>query len=506
MIKKVFMRENLSFKIAELEIEKGLTVFTGLSGAGKSILFKGIISAFALCDSEAKFVEIELDDEIEADKFGIFSDDDNVFKMIKEKNAKYFLNNQSINKKSLNALSKTFIKYLSVKDSNEFSNERLLGLLDVLQEQKDGTFKEFLSSFKELYKNYKDKSEELEKIKEEEKRIEDLKELASMQIEKIEKIKPKLGEYEELLSLKKRLSKKDKIIEAWARANAIFELESAVIEALNLSEKDSAFFTDCLNELRFVSESQNFDDLDFDIEELLDRIEQLSFLIKKYGSIEESLKVLEEKKKELLHYENLSFEKKELELELENLSKEVNDKAEILSKFRKSNLKDLQTLLNSYLEKLYMKNVSLELLSCDLSELGFDELKLSINEAELKNLSSGELNRLRLAFIAVECKLLNFGKGIIFLDEIDANLSGKEAMSIANVLDELANFYQIFAISHLPQLSSKAKNHFLVEKENNESFVRKLKDDERVGELARMISGEQIRDEALEFAKTLLKS
>ncbi|HJE66190.1 MAG TPA: DNA recombination protein RecN, partial [Campylobacter avium] len=60
--------------------------------------------------------------------------------------------------------------------------------------------------------------------------------------------------------------------------------------------------------------------------------------------------------------------------------------------------------------------------------------------------------------------------------------------------------------SHLPQLSSKAKNHFLVEKENNESFVRKLKDDERVGELARMISGEQIGDEALEFAKTLLKS
>ena len=101
MIKKVFMRENLSFKIAELEIEKGLTVFTGLSGAGKSILFKGIISAFALCDSEAKFVEIELDDEIEADKFGIFSDDDNVFKMIKEKNTKYFLNNQSINKKSI---------------------------------------------------------------------------------------------------------------------------------------------------------------------------------------------------------------------------------------------------------------------------------------------------------------------------------------------------------------------------------------------------------------------
>ena len=123
-------------------------------------------------------------------------------------------------------------------------------------------------------------------------------------------------------------------------------------------------------------------------------------------------------------------------------------------------MKPLEELLNSYLSKLYMKDVKLELKDTVLSKFGKDEVKLSINEAELKNLSSGELNRLRLAFIALECKLLNFGKGIIFLDEIDANLSGKEAMSIATVLKELSSFYQIFAISHLPQLSSMAKNHF----------------------------------------------
>ena len=100
--------------------------------------------------------------------------------------------------------------------------------------------------------------------------------------------------------------------------------------------------------------------------------------------------------------------------------------------------------------------------------------------------------------------MLNAGKGIIFLDEIDANLSGKEAMSIAKVLMELSNFYQIFAISHLPQLSSTAHNHFLVEKRDGQSFVKKLRDDERINELARMVSGEEITAEAIEFAKTLL--
>ncbi|HEC1582648.1 TPA: DNA recombination protein RecN, partial [Campylobacter upsaliensis] len=141
----------------------------------------------------------------------------------------------------------------------------------------------------------------------------------------------------------------------------------------------------------------------------------------------------------------------------------------------------------------------------EINLFGKDEIKLSVSETKLKNLSSGELNRLRLAFIATECKILNSGRGIIFLDEIDANLSGKEAMSIAKVLEELSRFYQIFAISHLPQLSSKAHNHFLVEKNGKQSYVKKLEKEERIKELARMVSGEQISDEALQFARTLFE-
>ncbi|EAI7262757.1 DNA recombination protein RecN [Campylobacter lari] len=504
MIESILIKENLGFKQAKLDLEAGLTVFTGLSGAGKSVLFKAILAAFALSESEAKMVEILLNDELELDEFGIENEELNVFKLLKDKSSRYFINNQLISKKNLALLSKKFVKYLSAKENNEFSNERFLNLLDFMQSKEDKKFQDFLNEYKNIYKEYMENKTKLEKIQEEEKKVEELKEFTSFEIQKIQSINPKIGEFDELMSFKKRLSKKDKIDAAWNRASRIFELESAVIEALQISDVDSSFFSECLNELRAVWENQSFDDFDFDIEEVLDRIEKLSSLISKYGSIEEALEALEKKKAELAHYENLSFEKKELEEKVQSTKILLDEKSQKLSTLRKKRLKELEKLLNFYLEKLYMKEVKLELKDCALSILGKDEVSLNINEASLKNLSSGEINRLRLSFIATECNVTNKASGIIFLDEIDANLSGKEAMSIAEVLKELAKFYQIFAISHLPQLSSKASNHFLVEKIGNESRVRKIEKEERVRELARMVSGENITQEALEFTRTLL--
>ncbi|EOZ2197832.1 AAA family ATPase [Campylobacter upsaliensis] len=506
MISRILMKENLSFKEANLKLSEGLTVFSGLSGAGKSVLFKGILAAFGFGESEAKFVELELNDELDLESFGIESESENVFKMLKEKSTKYFINNQSIAKKSLQSLSKSFIKYLSVKDNNEFSNEKFLTLLDALESAKNPKFNETKEKFEQIFKEYNENSLKLNRVLEEERRIEELKELAQTHIEKISKINPKSGEYEELLKLKKRLSKRDKIEEAWNKVGGIFEYEKAVLDALNLSEVDANFFSECFNELRIIAENQKMEELDFDIEALLDRISDLSYLIKRYESIEGALETLELKKKELEHYENLSFEKKELELLNRDLKEKLEKKAHILSEARVRNLGVLEDFLNDYLAKLYMKNLKLDCVQNDeINLFGKDEIKLSVSETKLKNLSSGELNRLRLAFIATECKILNFGRGIIFLDEIDANLSGKEAMSIAKVLDELSRFYQIFAISHLPQLSSKAHNHFLVEKNGKQSYVKKLEKEERIKELARMVSGEQISDEALQFARTLFE-
>jgi DNA repair protein RecN (Recombination protein N) len=137
--------------------------------------------------------------------------------------------------------------------------------------------------------------------------------------------------------------------------------------------------------------------------------------------------------------------------------------------------------------------------------MGYDEVTVSLKNTELSKVSSGELNRIRLAQLAASSEFIHDQGGILILDEIDANLSGKESMSIAKVLKLLCKTYQVFAISHQPQLSSTAGQHFLVYKENGESRVKELAKQERVQELSRMISGDKVSEEAIQFANSLLE-
>ena len=307
------------------------------------------------------------------------------------------------------------------------------------------------------------------------------------------------------MQIKKKLSKKDKINELWERAGQIFEFESSVTEALRISGLESSFFEDAMNELRAQKESLNLEELEgLDIEKILDRIEALSSLNRRYGSIEEALEILEKRKKELAHYEQISFEKAELEKKFEILQNEISKFLQKISEKRKKYARNLQNLINKYLKELYMDEISLEFSKCEISQNGNDEISVKMGATDFKNFSSGETNRLRLAFIATNIEITNKGAGILILDEIDSNLSGKESMSIADVLVKISKFYQIFAISHQPQLSSKADCHFLVSKIDGKSSVKILNENEKITELARMISGENITKEALEFAKKLL--
>ena len=136
---------------------------------------------------------------------------------------------------------------------------------------------------------------------------------------------------------------------------------------------------------------------------------------------------------------------------------------------------------------------------------GIDEVIFELNGVSLETISSGEYNRLRLALLTSMSEFDIVDNGILFLDEIDANLSGKESDAISRVLTKLSESYQIFAISHQPQLTSSADQHFLVDKHDGKSFVKLLNNKERINEIARMISGESVTSEAIEFAKNLLK-
>lgn len=505
MIERILIKNHLSFNEVELNFKKGLSVFTGVSGAGKSILMGAIMSVFGLSDSDAKLIEADVDFKFNMGEFGIENESPNSFKMLKQNSTRYFINSQSISKKSLSLIANEHIKYLSAKQINEFENERFLTLLDTLA--KDEKHIKNLQNLKDINAEFKRIKSELDKIEDEEKRIEELKEFAKFEIEKIQNINPKVGEFDELMQVKKRLSKKDKIEQAWQKAQRVFECEHSVIEALNISEIDSSFFEDAMNSLRIAKDNLNMDELDdINIEYILDRIETLNSMLKRYGSEEEAISVLQKRKIELERYENISFQKHELQTKFKEINSTQNKISLEISNTRSSVLNELESIINGYLAELYMQNINLKMQSKDIDELGGDSVILSLNNTALNKLSSGEINRLRLAFIATQSDITSCGNGVIILDEIDANLSGKEAMSIANVLNKIAKFYQIFAISHQPQLSSKATSHFLVEKVADQSIVKELNKDERVYELARMISGEHISKEAIEFAKELLKS
>ncbi len=509
MISRVYLKDCLSFEEVDLEFKNGLNIFTGPSGAGKSILMQAILSLFALADVKAKIGEVLLNNsKINDEAYDLACDDDIIIKSIKKDKARYFLNNQSISKKNLNDFSSKLIKHLNLRDTSEFDSLKLLDFLDKLTMQNKKSFKDKKENFSIFYKELVQVRKELEKIKEDENRLEDLKEFAKFEIDKIEQINPTIDEYEELSLIKKRLSKKEKIEIAIKKAAGIMEFNHNVTAALELMEVDSSFFDETMNELNNVFE--NFSDSlheldDVNIENVLDRIEKLSALQKRFGSIEECLKYKNQKKAELESYENIFFKKEKLEKKYEDMNIKLQNLAKEISVFRKESSLILEKKINEYLKFLYLSNAKIIINEKSLDSWGIDDVVFELNGVSLDTISSGEYNRLRLALLTSMSEFDIVDNGILFLDEIDANLSGKESDAISKVLEKLSKSYQIFAISHQPQLTSSANQHFLVDKINGKSFVKELNNQEKINEIARMISGEKVTLEAFEFAKNLLK-
>ncbi len=509
MINRVYLKDCLSFEEVDLEFKKGLNIFTGPSGAGKSILMQAILSLFALADVKANLGEVLLNNsKIDDETYDLSSDDDIIIKSIKKDKVRYFLNNQSVSKKNLNDFSFKLIKHLNLKDTSEFDSLKLLDFLDRLTIQKNSDFKTIKEEFNILYKELQETKKELQKILDDESKLEDLKEFAKFEIDKIEQINPSIDEYEELNLIKKRLAKKEKIEIAIKKASGIMEFNHNVTSALELMEVDSSFFDETMNELNNIFEKFN-DSLheldDINIENVLDRIEKLSALQKRFGSIEECLKYKEQKKLELNSYENIFFQKEKLEKKFENLNKQLYILAKQISDFRKESSIILEEKINEYLKFLYLSNAKIIINEKELDFTGVDEVIFELNGVSLDTISSGEYNRLRLALLTSMSEFDIVDNGILFLDEIDANLSGKESDAISKVLEKLANSYQIFAISHQPQLTSSANQHFLVDKIDGKSTVKELNYEEKISEIARMISGENVTFEAVNFAKNLLK-
>lgn len=511
MISRLFVKDCLSFSKIDLTLNPGLIVFTGSSGVGKSVLMNSLLSLLGRVESESKQSELMLKLPFELDNYDNEEEYSVIQQQKKEKN-RYFLNDLTISKKKLNTLTTTYIDSMNVRDFSIFENQNLINIIDNIVKAIEKNYEGTLEKFRGKYKSLNELKKELEEINENEKNVEELKSFLEFEITKIKEISPTNDEeIEELKGIQKQLNKKDKVYELIESTESFFESQYKVSKLLEFMEVDSEEFELAMNNVSemIMDSKSNFENLEFvDIEETLTRIDQLNYLVKKYGSIEEAIKQLEIKESEYSKYSNIEFEKNKIEKDIAKLTEEVSIIDDKIYSLRKKYLKSFNERFNHYTELLFLKGVEIEVVKTEeLTKNGSSEIQITLNGTQLNKVSSGELNRLKLALLVVKTEYSKENEGgILILDEIDANLSGKESESIGKLLFILSKTYQILSISHQPQLTSFANQHFLVEKENNVSTIRELiNDTSRENEIARMISGSNITDPAKQFAREMIE-
>jgi len=506
LIARLYFRELVTFDEVELEFKKGLIVFTGPSGAGKSVLMSAILSSFGyVAQGNAKVCEVNLSKpkNLKSEHYDL--KDELTLKTLKREKLRYLIDGQHISKKALNEMFHPYVQYLSVRDKSGFESEKLLLMLDTSLQNHNKTFKRLQKEYTKRYANYRLKIEELAKIREAEDKLAELIEFTKYEIEKIEKINPKIGEDEALMQVKKQLSRIDKIKASMQTAMAIFSAESAVEEVYRLLEKDASVFTDAMNQVRadFEETEHLTTELEeMNVEEILDRLSDITALQQRYGSIEEALDYKVLKQKELEGYENIAQDKSMLENFLNMEYLELSTLAREISRQRKTEAIRLEKVLEGYLKSLKLPSLSFVFEMEKLDARGCDKLDVMVGSATANRLSGGEFNRVRLALMAATMQNRT-GQGVVILDEIDANVSGDESIAIAQMISKLSTVYQVFAISHQPHLSAQANQHILVTKDAHKSQVIELSEEGRIHEISRIIAGENPTKEAMDFARKL---
>jgi len=508
MIERFYAKNLIGFESVDLELKPGLIAITGPSGTGKSLLMGSLLALFGLSNVQADISEVIIKKGkiLDTDDFRI-EEDEIVIRAIKKDRIRYFLNDLTISKKRLTSFVSPLVSHVAQKSENALSSELLLELLDAKAKKIDKDYAKTLKNYQDLYDLYKSKLLRLQEMKTDEKRVKELIEFAEFEIAKIDEVSPKIGEDEELMDLKRKLSKREKINESILKASKIFESEDDVLEALTLIDGDSTLFNEAMNMLRSEFEQTHtlLEELDeIDVEEVLDRIEAIASLKRRYGSIKEALSYRDKKIEELEYYKNIDYELEGLEKEIKELFGRIEKDAKKISRIRQDVSKSVEEFINELLLELKMERISFLFFEKSVDKTGIDNVNIDLQGSTIATLSGGEFNRIRLALLLCKSELIG-GEGILLIDEIDANVSGDESIAIAKLLKRLSKNYQIIAISHQPHLSASATQHIVVTKEDNKSIAKVLNYNQRVAEISRIIAGESKILEAETLSKKILE-
>lgn len=358
------------------------------------------------------------------------------------------------------------------------------------------------------------------------------------QIEEIEQVHPELGEFENLELQIARLRHAEQLGEAVASAlEALSDGEANGIDCVAASARQLsaaikmdgslAGITDSLNEAVVLLQEAShelrsyYDDVEANpqlLDDLQSRCDDLNRLRRKYGEDEASvLAHLERCQNELLELTDFSGDEDSLAAEVDRLEEATLEAAEKLSAVRRKQGPQFELAVIKSLKELAMERAQFEVSQTrvELNREGIDRVEFffSANAGEpvkplAKIASGGEMSRVMLAIkTALAGKA---GVPTLVFDEVDAGLSGQAAAAMAKLLRGLGTHYQVLVISHLPQICAQADAHFKIEKVirggRTVTELRSLEGAEREEEIARLVAGEVITSASLVHARELLST
>lgn len=552
MIQELSVQDFAIISSLNLEFKEGMTVLTGETGAGKSIIIDAmgllvggrgssdfIRDGMDKCRIEGSFyIEnkaamlsylnekgIEMPDELLIIQRGIHRNGRNNCR----------INGQLVNTKILREVGQRLVDIHGQNEHQELMNPaHHLSLLDNFEIDQIEMVK---SEYQSHFRNYEELSTKIKKFYENEKEYVQRMDMLQFQQDEIEEANLVEGEEELLLEERKKMLSFQQITDSLKNTyyyldsdeNRALDLvaqgmtEMSHIEHLDSSYKDTyeliqtAYYS--------LQEAQGnltglMDNLELDEERLNEvdqRLDTIRQLKRKYGeTIGDILAYFNKISEEIAINETSTMDINQLETDLSREEKRLSELSKILSAKRHEAAVRLEKNILEELKSLYMENTQFKVCfetAPNYQLTGIDKVEFFISAnvgEELKPLtkvvSGGELSRVMLAIKTIFSKTQ--GITSIVFDEVDTGVSGRVAQAIAEKIHEIGKNSQVLCITHLPQVAAISDTQYFIQKEikgnRTETSVRELSTDERINEIARMLSGAEITQLTLEHAKELL--
>ena len=537
-----------------ISFEKGLTVLTGETGAGKSIIIDAIhllvggrgSSDFVRHGEERAEIEglflLENASTVydKAQELGIKIEDDMIVlrrEITKSGKSVCRINGKLVTIAILREMGGSLVDIHGQHEHQELMDEtKHLSLLDQFGSKQ---ITKSLSEYEQIYAKYEQAIRKLKSLNDNEQQMAQRVDLYQFQLNEIVQAQLQLDEDEKLMDEKKQLSNFERIFESVQTSYNALKDEQKGLDWISLVMGEMETAAELNSEYKDMAEAvsnsyymleevagslrSQLDNLEYDpqrINEIEARLNEINGLKRKYGQtisgiLEYGAKI-EEELETLLNKETHIDQ---LRKEISSLKKDLIIEGNELTSLRKKLAGDLTDAIHNELKQLYMQKTVFEAKinsgETFISKSGMDEIEfyLSTNPGEpLKPLSKiasgGELSRIMLALKSIFSKHQEI-TSIIF-DEVDTGVSGRVAQAIAEKIHKVSTDSQVLCISHLPQVAAMADTHLYIEKETQDGRTKtKVKDldhEGKIKEIGRMISGVEITDITKKHAQELLET